>query len=553
MCSFTIWPCAVASSNYKIYINICYIKGLDDIEGFLDDFGEAEWAYYIGISTDGGNRYTWQDSSNIYIPQDKNEVYVYGNHTFSGINSGTVRIAIVLYDNDDYTGLWADNADISSNPNKGYKRPALMDWGVDPRSNDPNWRDHGAFVGTYSLSSNSFIGGDRVDSDNSDSYIGQCYLTNGEWDGSYSTDEKDALIKFKVSDNYNEPPTVGDDYNKPPTALFDYSYSSLSHVATFTDRSNDPDGYIESYYWNFGDGGTSIEQSPTHTFTSSGTYTVTLTVTDNGGKTDQYSCNPLTININKPLIIKPFPPFTYTPQNPTTDDIIQFTDLCTGTIKWLWDFGDGSTSNECNPTHRYEHSGHYSISFHYDFSDGSVSACASGIYVREPVSNNIPTASPIADFKYTIWENREVQFTDSSSVPNTHILVWRWDFGDGTWVEFLNPMDYPSDSQYLDNIYVSDGKTPTHNYSSDGIYAVDLWIVDNAGLSDNITKIITINAQQSFDENEHDYNSEPWLRSQNTTRENNNVGKNDTPGFEAILLFLSIISIVIIYRKKKTK
>ncbi len=48
----------------------------------------------------------------------------------------------------------------------------------------------------------------------------------------------------------------------------------------FEDRSWDPDGNITSWHWNFGDNTNSTEQNPTHTFAESGTYTVTLTVTD---------------------------------------------------------------------------------------------------------------------------------------------------------------------------------------------------------------------------------------------------------------------------------
>jgi len=72
--------------------------------------------------------------------------------------------------------------------------------------------------------------------------------------------------------------------NQYPVADFTYSTNLLT--ATFTDQSYDPDGTIVSWDWNFGDGGTSTAQNPVHTYASSGTYSVTLTVTDDEGATD---------------------------------------------------------------------------------------------------------------------------------------------------------------------------------------------------------------------------------------------------------------------------
>ncbi len=68
-----------------------------------------------------------------------------------------------------------------------------------------------------------------------------------------------------------------------PTANFSVATSGLT--ATFTDSSSDVGGTINSHAWNFGDGGTSAVTSPTHTYASAGTYTVTETVSDNSGAT----------------------------------------------------------------------------------------------------------------------------------------------------------------------------------------------------------------------------------------------------------------------------
>jgi chitodextrinase len=81
--------------------------------------------------------------------------------------------------------------------------------------------------------------------------------------------------------------------NNPPVANFSTSKNNLK--VTFTDTSTDSDGTIVAWDWNFGDGAASTVQDPVHTYGSSGTYTVTLTVTDDDNGTDTISKN-VTVN-----------------------------------------------------------------------------------------------------------------------------------------------------------------------------------------------------------------------------------------------------------------
>lgn len=71
--------------------------------------------------------------------------------------------------------------------------------------------------------------------------------------------------------------------NRPPVASFEFETNGLT--VQFTDTSTDPDGTIESWFWEFDDGNTSTEQNPTHTFAEANSYLVRLTVTDDDGDT----------------------------------------------------------------------------------------------------------------------------------------------------------------------------------------------------------------------------------------------------------------------------
>ena len=65
----------------------------------------------------------------------------------------------------------------------------------------------------------------------------------------------------------------------------DLTFTTSGLTATFTDTSTDGDGVINSWSWSFGDGGSSVEQNPSHTYAASGSYTVTLALTDTLGET----------------------------------------------------------------------------------------------------------------------------------------------------------------------------------------------------------------------------------------------------------------------------
>ena len=127
----------------------------------------------------------------------------------------------------------------------------------------------------------------------------------------------------------------------------------------FTGTGSDIDGYITSYYWNFGDGATSSTQNPHHTYQNPGTFTARLTITDNDGNT--YT-DTVTITVYGPNQ-NPVASCTASPQSGIVPLLVSFTGSGTdpdGVISsYQWSFGDGHTSTEQNPSHTYTTAGVY--------------------------------------------------------------------------------------------------------------------------------------------------------------------------------------------------
>ncbi len=137
--------------------------------------------------------------------------------------------------------------------------------------------------------------------------------------------------------------------NVPPSAGFSSEQSSIDYLEyTFTNSSTN----ATSYEWDFGDGNTSTEESPTHVYATHGIYTVTLTAIDGNLSTSLSQ----TIDIQAPVTAD----FTYM-VDPSDYKTYTFTDASVGAVMLLWEFGDGYQFTGMDPSHTYAEDGIYDV------------------------------------------------------------------------------------------------------------------------------------------------------------------------------------------------
>lgn len=217
-----------------------------------------------------------------------------------------------------------------------------------------------------------------------------------------------------------------------PVANFSRTPTSGTAPLTvqFTDLTT---GSPNTWSWNFGDGATSVTQSPSHIYTTAGTYNVTLIATNSRGSSTYTMSSCVTVTL---LVVIPVANFSATPLSGNFPLAVQFTDLSTNTpTSWLWNFGDGVTSTSRNPSHTYASAGSYTVTLYATNSAGTspVHSVSNYIVVTTPVSVPVTnfSASPLTGVSPLY-----IQFTDLTAGSPTS---WSWNFGDGVTSTLQNP------------------------------------------------------------------------------------------------------------------
>lgn len=203
--------------------------------------------------------------------------------------------------------------------------------------------------------------------------------------------------------------------NALPTANFSASTPSCeSGVINFTDLSVPNSGNITSWAWDFGDGGTSTLQNPSHTYATAGTYTVLLVVTTNKGCISTTPAQQVTV------FGKPNADFIL-PEVCLDDTQAQFTDASTTPAPdviaaWAWDFGDGGTSTLQNPQHGYLATGPYTVRLIVTTNRGCTDTITQNIFVN----GSFPDANFTVQNPALLCANDSVSIVEASTVfPGT--------------------------------------------------------------------------------------------------------------------------------------
>ncbi|MDP2722990.1 MAG: PKD domain-containing protein, partial [Bacteroidales bacterium] len=255
-----------------------------------------------------------------------------------------------------------------------------------------------------------------------------------------------------------------------PNPEFTAQTICLGDSTYFTDLSNDPSSSIISWYWDFGDPGsgvnnTSALSNPTHFYAIAGDYNVSLAVGNQRGCSD---------TLQQIVTLHPNPTVLFSADTVCFGTATHFTDLSfvnTGEItSWNWDFGDGISSTLENPNHLYAASGKYEVTL----VAANISGC-SAQYTDSVWVHSLPTA----DFTFgPFCVNHLGQFFDTSTLGDTNIVSWNWNFGDG---------------------FTSTLQDPEHNYLFSGTFNVQLEVVDANGCSDVIFQNVLVNPLPNVD------------------------------------------------------
>jgi PKD repeat protein len=235
----------------------------------------------------------------------------------------------------------------------------------------------------------------------------------------------------------------------PPEADFSITTDGLN--ISLTDNSNNEPA---EWLWTFGDGNASSLQHPSHSYDSPGTYQVCLQSSSICGSTT--NCQSVEVSCAAPVA-----GFDYS----ADELLLNFEDQSTGTTtEWLWEFGDGNSASDVNPTHNYATPGTYTVCLTTTSICGSTQDCQ---------TISISCTAPLATYNY---ESNQLEITFSDLSTNTP-SGWQWEFGDGN---------------------ISNLQNPVHTYDEPGFYTICLTAESICGSSQFCQEIeVTCIAPQS--------------------------------------------------------
>jgi gliding motility-associated-like protein len=240
-------------------------------------------------------------------------------------------------------------------------------------------------------------------------------------------------------------------------AAFTTSATTVSPNTSISFYNNTFDNYTQntSYQWIFGDGTTSAETNPQHTYSIPGTYTVMLLAKSlTYGCTDTAKQVIIVKYINSAFSINT----SYISSSSCPPVLVHFTNTSSNASKVTWEFGDGARSeNVFNPTHLYTKPGTYIITLHAFSDNGTEYITSDSVVIKS-------TTVTILSDKFMSCTAQSISFNAPGKLSPTYV----WDFGDGV-------MKQTKDS------------FSTHGFSAAGVYAPSLLVTDAEGCTSAAT------------------------------------------------------------------
>lgn len=258
--------------------------------------------------------------------------------------------------------------------------------------------------------------------------------------------------------------TVG---NPAPTTDFEVSRTNIfeGESVTFTNLSVPEGEPFTDIRWDFGDGATSTSGRPSHQYTEPGVYTVSLTVNTANTSFTETKQNLIVVQRRQ----APEARIAVTPSSPIALEEVRFSDVSEpGSApiqQWFWDFGDGATSREQNPTHTFGAGGAFEVSLFV------VSAHGSDTHTQTVDVSTIPPTASFTVSNRTPFVFEPVTFTNTSQPGSAPIESFIWEFGDSS--------------------AGSTQENPTHTYNIAGELQVRLTVVTAHG-EDTATSTVTV-------------------------------------------------------------
>lgn len=261
-----------------------------------------------------------------------------------------------------------------------------------------------------------------------------------------------------------------------PRALINAPFATgcTPFAASLSDTTTPGDTTLRSWIWRFGDGAGGAGPQQSHTYTTPGTYTVSLVVTDNYGCVDSTTL-PITTNPRPRADFGVNTTFTCAPAT------LRFNDLSSGTTitDWKWKFGTGdSLTGVQNPAYVYRNEGLYSVSLIATDLNGCSDTLTRPNYIRV----RRPTAAIYSDQEAACTPGAITFYADSSVVLSDTTLdtyIWVLQIPGGIRPPVIGPVRSPADSI-------------RQSYNRPGVYVASLVVADIFGCRDTAFKSIQI-------------------------------------------------------------